>query len=91
MKVICINNKNKPSKVPVEEWVKEGQIYNVKEVVPLGLQPGKYGYLLEELQLSSKSFPYETYAAERFGIVTGIVEMKDEQRVYADELDLFEI
>lgn len=91
MKVICINDKNKPNKIPVEEWVKEGYIYNVKEVVPLGLQPGKYGYLLEEIQLSPKCFPYETYAAERFGIVTGIVEYKGEQRVYADELELLEL
>ena len=91
MKVICINDKNKPGKIPTEEWVKEGQIYNVKEVVNLGLQPGKYGYLLEELQLSPKCFPYETYAAERFGIVTGIVEMKGEQMVYADEADLVNI
>jgi hypothetical protein len=91
MKVICINDKNKPNKVSIEEWVKEGQIYNVKEVIPLGLQPGKYGYLLEELQLSSKSFPYESYAAERFAIVKGIVEMKGEQMVYADEADLINI
>ena len=27
MKAICIDSSNKPSKVPIEQWVKEGEVY----------------------------------------------------------------
>jgi hypothetical protein len=35
----------------------------------MGIQAGKYGYKLEEVELSSDSFPYEYYSADRFGIL----------------------
>jgi len=91
MKVICVNDKNKPDRVLSSEWIEEGKIYNVREVVKLGLQPGKFGYLLDEIQLSEASFPYETYSADRFAIVTTIHEMYGEQMVYAEEPELLEI
>jgi hypothetical protein len=91
MKVICVNDRNKPDRVLSSEWIKEGEIYNVREVVRLGLQPGKFGYILEEVQLSKASFPYESYNAERFAIVTGIQELYGEQMVYAEEPELLEI
>ena len=85
MKVICVNDRNKPDSVLSSEWIKEGEIYNVKEVVRLGLKTGKFGYILEEVQLSRASFPYESYSTERFAIVTGIQELYGEQMVYAEE------
>lgn len=68
-KVICINASNKPSKIPQHEWIEEGVIYTVTEVVKMGLQPNKFGYLLKEVSLSKESFPYEYYSADRFGIL----------------------
>ena len=42
MKVICINHKNKPFKIPQEQWIKEDVIYTVIEVAQMGIQAGKY-------------------------------------------------
>lgn len=69
MKVICIRDSNRPSQIPVEEWIVEGEIYTVIGMVNLPLQPGKLGLLLKEIQLSELSFPYEFYDAERFSII----------------------
>jgi hypothetical protein len=91
MKVICINDKNKPDRVLSVEWIEEGKIYNVREVVKLGLQPGKFGYLLEEVQLSEASFPYELYAADRFAIVRGIQSLYGKEMVHAEVPELLEI
>ena len=66
MKVICIDSANKPGKIPMEEWIEEGVVYTVVSVINMGLQPGKVGLVLKEVQLSKKSFPYEYYDAERF-------------------------
>jgi hypothetical protein len=64
--MICIDSSKKPSKVPVEEWIKEGEVYTVTKVVKMGLQDGKYGVLLKEVQMSADCFPYEYYDADRF-------------------------
>jgi len=80
MKVICIDADNKPKNVPVEEWVKEGDMYNVTRIVKMGLQKDTYGYLLKEVQLSSKSFPYELYDAIRFLPIEFLSMMKKETK-----------
>ena len=66
MKMICIDSSKKPSKVPIEQWIKEGETYTVIKVVKMGLQDGKYGVLLKEVQMSADCFPYEYYDADRF-------------------------
>jgi hypothetical protein len=73
MRVVCINSSAKPAKIPIEEWVKEGEEYTVTKVVNMGLQKNKLGFLLKEVQLSKKSFPYEYYDADRFAPVTEVV------------------
>ena len=80
MKVICIDADNKPKNVPVEEWVQEGDMYNVTRIVKMGLQKDTYGYLLKEVQLSSKSFPYELYDAIRFLPIEFLSMMKEETK-----------
>ena len=82
MKVICIDNSKKPKNVPVEEWVQEGDAYTVTRIVRMGLQKDTYGYLLKEVQLSSRSFPYELYDATRFlpiDLLSMIKEEKEEE------------
>jgi hypothetical protein len=64
--MICIDSSKKPSKVPTEQWIKEGEVYTVTKVVKMGLQDGKYGVLLKEVQMSADCFPYEYYDADRF-------------------------
>jgi len=69
MRVICVNSQNKPAKIPLSEWITEGEIYTVLEVIKMGLQPGKFGFRLKEVSLSQKSFPYEFYDANRFALL----------------------
>jgi hypothetical protein len=66
MKAICIDSSNKPNKIPIEEWVVQGEVYTIIKTVKMGLQDNKYGVLLKEVQLSPDSFPYEFYDMERF-------------------------
>jgi hypothetical protein len=80
MKVICIDANNKPQNIPIEEWVKEGDMYNVIKIVRMGLQKDIYGFLLKEVQLSSKSFPYELYNAIRFLPIELLSTMKEDKK-----------
>ena len=80
MKVICIDADNKPQNVPVEEWVQEGDMYTVTRIVKMGLQKDIYGFLLKEVQLSSRSFPYELYDATRFLPIELLSMMKEETK-----------
>ena len=80
MKVICIDADNKPKNVPIEEWVKEGDMYNVTKIVRMGLQKDIYGFLLKEVQLSSRSFPYELYDSSRFLPIELLSDIKEEKK-----------
>ena len=88
MKVICIDADNKPKNVPIEEWVKEGDMYNVTKIVRMGLQKDIYGFLLKEVQLSSRSFPYELYDSSRFLPIGILSDMKEEKEVNVEDVNL---
>ena len=88
MKVICIDADNKPKNVPIEEWVKEGEMYNVTRIVRMGLQKNIYGFLLKEIQLSSRSFPYELYDSSRFLPIGILSDMKEEKEVNIEDVNL---
>lgn len=88
MKVICIDASKKPAKIPIEEWIKEGVTYTVVSVINMGLQPGKLGLVLKEVQLSKKSFPYEYYDATRFIPIEGLIAEAKEEEIKEAELDL---
>jgi len=66
MKAVCIDASNKPSKVPANQWIQEGEAYTIIKVVKMGLQDGKYGVLLKEVQMSEDCFPYGYYDLDRF-------------------------
>ena len=72
MKVKCINDSGKPAKIPESEWIKKDYVYTVIKAVPMGLQPGKFGFKLEEVELSPSSFPYEYYESTRFAVPTEV-------------------
>jgi len=74
MKVICVNSDNRPTKIPESEWIKKDHVYTVIKAVPMGLQPGKFGFKLEEVELSPSSFPYEYYESSRFAVPSEIEE-----------------
>ena len=88
MKVICIDADNKPQNIPIEEWVKEGDMYNVTRIVRMGLQKNIYGFLLKEVQLSSRSFPYELYDSSRFLPIGILSDMKEEKEVNVEDVNL---
>ena len=88
MRAICIDASNRPSKVPESEWVMEGEVYTITRVVRMGLQDNKFGVLLKEVQLSSSSFPYELYDAERFLPIDLLSEAFSETQETVKEADL---
>lgn len=88
MKAICIDSSNKPSKIPDNEWVIEGEIYTITRVIRMGLQQNKFGVLLKEVQLSSNSFPYELYDADRFLPIDLLSEAYQEKEETVKEADL---
>ncbi len=54
----------------------------------MGLQAGKFGYKLKEVQLSEQSFPYEYYNADRFVPVDPSKQTLKEERVEEISADL---
>lgn len=88
MRVICIDSDKKPKNVPIEEWVKEGETYTVTRIVRMGLQKETYGFLLKEVQLSSRSFPYELYDSSRFLPIGILSDMKEEKEVNVEDVNL---
>ena len=80
MQVICIDDQNKPKRVSLYEWVKEGEIYTVIEISKMGLQAGRFGYKLKEVQLSEQSFPYEYYNSDRFVPVISLQQVLREEQ-----------
>jgi hypothetical protein len=81
MKVICIDSSNKPNKVPDNEWIEEGVVYTVVLVRQMGLQKGRIGVKLKEVELSDSSFPYEFYDFERFLPINLLTQLYHEERV----------
>ena len=88
MRVICIDSDKKPKNIPIEEWVKEGDMYNVTRIVRMGLQKDIYGFLLKEVQLSSRSFPYELYDSSRFLPIGILSNMKEEEKINIEDVNL---
>lgn len=56
MKVLCIDDRNRPEEVPATHWVKKGEEYNIIRVCKLNIQ-GLLGVQLAEIDLS----PFEPY------------------------------
>ena len=88
MRAICIDSSNRPSKIPEHEWVVEGEVYTITRIVRMGLQDNKFGVLLKEVQLSSESFPYELYDAERFLPIDLLANALQETKETVKEADL---
>lgn len=64
MKVICINDSNRPSDHPLSKWVIKDNIYTVIEAHKLGLMGGALGVQLEEIDLTGERCTY--FLASRF-------------------------
>jgi len=88
MKAICIDSSNKPAKVPIEQWIKEGETYTIIKIIKMGLQDNKYGVLLKEVQMSADCFPYEYYDADRFIPLDERVHKMEEEAVKEADFEL---
>lgn len=64
-RVVCINNKKRPSGIPTSSWIEEGEVYTVIHALNMARQRMTLGYILAEVQLPENS-DYECYAASRF-------------------------
>ena len=65
--VKCLNNKDKPNDIPDSKWLVENETYTVTKIAKLLIQGGMVGFKLEELNIDSY-FPYQFFAANRFGL-----------------------
>lgn len=68
MKVICINDKDRPNEIPTSKWIVKDKIYTVVKVWHIRQRPGTYGVELAEIDLSD-CFPYLYFSANRFAPV----------------------
>jgi len=93
MKAICIDNSNKPEGISEEEWLEEGMVYTITEVVEMALQDGNLGIALEEVKLTKASAPYKYYAIERFLLVPegSLVSLKSTGEAVKKEIKNMEI
>lgn len=69
MRVICINDKNRPVKFPPEKWIKEGNEYTIIATTSMNIQKNKIGVKLKEIELDHSCFPYEYFDADRFKLL----------------------
>ena len=87
MRVICINDSNRPLKIPETQWVKKGKAYTVVRAVKMAIQANMLGFDLEEINLEG-CFPYEFYDAKRF-LPEDMVNQKDVAvEIIEEELEL---
>jgi predicted patatin/cPLA2 family phospholipase len=66
-RVICINDKERPSVIPSNKWVKEGNEYNVSWIV-YSIPSKTMAFELEEIHLDESCEPYGYFSANRFAI-----------------------
>jgi hypothetical protein len=65
MKIMCINDKNRPQEIPAKKWVTSGEVYTLIGVQPL-LSSNSMGFELAEITLGEDCFPYHYFNPDRF-------------------------
>lgn len=79
MKVICIDDSNKPSDFPSPKWVKKDQEYTIEKIDKINMMGGVLGCTLIEID-TSNCFPYIYFNLDRFRpLVDQPVEELEEQ------------
>lgn len=79
MEVICINDSNKPKEIPSDCWIKEGEIYNVVQILRMERQKGIFGFVLAEISLP-ENCPFDSFDSRRFAL-------RDKNKSFADEIE----
>ena len=65
MKIICIDDTNKPPEIPITKWVKYGETYTLIDVQFLDIK-NQMGFELLEITLDESCFPYHYFTPNRF-------------------------
>jgi len=82
VKVICINDKNKPDNIPDTHWIVKGEAYHVTMVYNMVKQEGILGAVLKEINLENLDLGYSCFRLDRFGInekdVPALVELAEQ-------------
>lgn len=75
VQAFCINDNDKPDEIHPDEWVKAGEIYHITHVYHHPIQ-GVQGVELKEIELTSRSYPYESYKLSRFAVtMNGFIQL----------------
>jgi|688.fasta_scaffold05503_3 hypothetical protein len=67
VRVICIDEKNKPKEIPASKWVKEQELYHILMIF-YSIPSKTMAYTLEEIDLDESCAPYGVFDAKRFAI-----------------------
>lgn len=79
MRVVCINDNNRPKQIPVDKWIKKDETYTVIATTMMNIQRNKVGVKLAEIELGQSCFPYEYFDADRFAIAKETPVLKEEK------------
>jgi hypothetical protein len=74
MKILCIDDTNRPETIPTSKWLKKNQEYTPTGVIKCNSQGGIFGFILAEIDLKGCE-PYKCFSIHRFAIP---VEIKEE-------------
>lgn len=67
IKCICLDDKNRPSEIPVEKWPIKDKVYHITWIYNQMNQPGIKGVELKEFDISMCD-PYNSFRLNRFAI-----------------------
>lgn len=85
MKVICIDDKNRPNEIPTSRWIKKGQEYTIIKIAYM-TQQGIYGCQLEEID-NSDLFPWSWFALSRFAVTKEeVLKLVKEKELELEEI-----
>ena len=69
IKVICINDKNRPVEIPTNHWIKLNEQYHITHIFKMINYGNVIGVTLKEIDLYSlKDCPYHQFRLDRFAI-----------------------
>lgn len=78
VKVLCINDENRPNEIPIEKWLKKDEEYHViftcTAFLDELLTKKTLAFQLNEIDLTEENAPFEFFAANRFAIRAEDVE-----------------
>ena len=77
LKVICIDDKHRPENIPVNKWIREGEIYTIIKVQRMVFQNMIQGVKIAEINIDD-CFPYNCFALSRFRPLTFGEDLADQ-------------